>query len=396
MSLHAQISLITVPQEFTRLCNAVLAADHGHDFLPIDDDRADGGNDGYLKSERRLYAMHCFKRVQNQSLEAEIRKKMLGDLRKAITLDAEGRWDVASWTFISNYPVPEDIATEVVEAGRQASIEVGWAGPDYLADGLQRHESIRAQFPALQVNEISEQLQALQKQIGGDSVPVPTEDSQALDVESPGRTASVTVKGDRTLVESRPGGWEYLWFASILREGKADLELKRREHETRVPAHPRSYLADDEVFRYLSRRFNEISTEIEVMMRVFDPSSQEEAFGAPGEEGDPVGIEHFARRILAAYEHLMDWAAAIRGQEVDELYRDLFEAAARYADQPIREIATFIDELVTKTELIPGHLADDRPDRPRLVIEVDLVLTISQDDQDAVQREMERVRRVLL
>jgi hypothetical protein len=75
MNLEAQIQLITVPQEFTRLCNAVLEAEHGDDFLLIDDDQADRGNDGYLKSKKRLIAMHCFKRVQNQALEAEIERR---------------------------------------------------------------------------------------------------------------------------------------------------------------------------------------------------------------------------------------------------------------------------------------------------------------------------------
>jgi hypothetical protein len=89
MSLEAQIQLITVPQEFARLCNAALAAEHGDDFLPIDDDRPDRGNDGYLKSAKRVFAVHCFKRVQNQSLDNAIRRKMVGDLGKAITLKNE-------------------------------------------------------------------------------------------------------------------------------------------------------------------------------------------------------------------------------------------------------------------------------------------------------------------
>lgn len=32
MTLEAQIGLITVPQEFSRLCNAVLQADHADDL----------------------------------------------------------------------------------------------------------------------------------------------------------------------------------------------------------------------------------------------------------------------------------------------------------------------------------------------------------------------------
>jgi hypothetical protein len=33
MNLEAQIELITAPQEFTRLCNAGLAAEYGDDFF---------------------------------------------------------------------------------------------------------------------------------------------------------------------------------------------------------------------------------------------------------------------------------------------------------------------------------------------------------------------------
>src|SRR3954470_6589476 len=100
MDLRPQVELITNPQEFTRLCNAVLTAEHGDDFLPIDDDRADRGNDGYLKSEQRMFAAHCFKRIQNKSIDAAIKAKMVGDLDKATALKEVGIWDVEAWTFL--------------------------------------------------------------------------------------------------------------------------------------------------------------------------------------------------------------------------------------------------------------------------------------------------------
>jgi hypothetical protein len=99
MNLEAQIELITAPQEFTRLCNAVFAAEHGDDFLPIDDDRADRGNDGYLKSAKRVVALHCFKRAQNKGIDAAIRRKMLGDLGKTKTLKEQGLWEVQEEAF---------------------------------------------------------------------------------------------------------------------------------------------------------------------------------------------------------------------------------------------------------------------------------------------------------
>jgi hypothetical protein len=128
MNLEAQIELITVPQEFTRLCNAVLAAEHGDDFLPIDDDRADYGNDGFVKSAKRVFAVHCFKRVQNQGIDTLIRRKMLGDLGKAKTLKEQDLWDVEAWTFVSNYAIPESIGREAVEMGASVGIDVAWKG----------------------------------------------------------------------------------------------------------------------------------------------------------------------------------------------------------------------------------------------------------------------------
>jgi hypothetical protein len=119
MNLAAQIELITVPQEFTRLCNAVLGAMHGDDFLPIDDDRADRGNDGYLKSERRLFAVHCFKRIQKRGIDLEVRAKMVGDLGKAAALREAGIWDIENWTFIGNYPISEAVAEDVVAQGER-------------------------------------------------------------------------------------------------------------------------------------------------------------------------------------------------------------------------------------------------------------------------------------
>jgi hypothetical protein len=148
MSLRAQIELMTVPQEFTRLCNAVLIAEHGDDFLPIDDDRADRGNDGYLKSEQRMFAGHCFKRVQNQAIDKLIRSKMIGDLGKAIALKRADVWPIDTWTFLSNYAISEQIAAEVVEMGRGAEIDVSWKGPDYFAAALTRHTESAAEFRA--------------------------------------------------------------------------------------------------------------------------------------------------------------------------------------------------------------------------------------------------------
>ncbi|MDJ0346990.1 hypothetical protein QMK19_37495 [Streptomyces sp. H10-C2] len=132
MNLQVQIELITNPQDFTRLCNAVPQAEHGTYFLTIDDDRADRGNDGYLISEKRMFAAHCLKRIQNQALDAEISSKMMSDLQKAIKLKEQGDREIDSWTFLSNYPIFERISADVVSAGKMAGIDVSWRGQQAL------------------------------------------------------------------------------------------------------------------------------------------------------------------------------------------------------------------------------------------------------------------------
>lgn len=398
MNLQAQINLITAPQEFARLCNAVLASRYGEDYLPVDDDRPDRGNDGYLKSERRMFAMHCFKRAQNQSLDAEIRKKMVGDLRKAVALRDEGRWVIEAWTFVSNYPVTEDVGAEVLAVGVEAGVDVSWLGPDDLADALQRDAPLRAQFPALQVNEVMERVDSLHHEVGklkgvlsASHMREPTEDEVAVLLEG----VPVTDHGQRALIEVRPGGWEYILFASYLKQGMEALELRFREHETRVPSHPRIHVPDEDVFAFLGRKMRALRGEIEVMMRVFDADTQERAFGAQGELGDPIRIEHFARRILAAYEHAMDWAAELRGVEIDSLFEPLLELTARFADPPVRQIRQFIDGFVAKAEAIPRYVAKEDPNKPALVIEMNLLVAIDDEVSDALSNEMERVGKLL-
>jgi hypothetical protein len=59
MSLEEQIAQTVDPTVFTRLCNAVLTMEHGHAYQVIDGTRGDDGNDGWLETERRVFAMYC-------------------------------------------------------------------------------------------------------------------------------------------------------------------------------------------------------------------------------------------------------------------------------------------------------------------------------------------------
>ncbi len=380
MNLEAQIELITVPQEFTRLCNAVLAAEYGADFLPIDDDRADRGNDGYRKSTRQVFAVHCFKRIQKQKITNEIRRKMLGDLGKAKTLKEQGLWDVEAWAFLSNYAIPEEIGHEVIALGAQGEIDVSWLGPSFLAGALQRHSDVRDLFPSLQTNEISEQIAGLR---------------DALDEPEPKAPDRVprTREEQQALLSIRSPGWEYLLFASCLFLGKQELELKWRDHEL-PPYTPRRALGSiGEATDFLSSEFNRVTGLIEAMMRVFPQEVQEQAFGAPGEPGDPVRIEHFAARIIQTYGELLDWAVSIRAVEPPEVLVPPFEMAARWADQPLLEIREFVDTAVREIDRVPIFVANHAEDDKPLEINLELKLTTDEEVSAEFHRRLKRAKR---
>lgn len=386
MSLEAQIQLITVPQEFTRLCNAVLAAEHGDDFLPIDDDRPDRGNDGYLKPQKRVFAVHCFKRIQNQSLDQAIRRKMVGDLGKAITLKREGLWDIDAWTFLSNYPIDEETGRKVWRMGREADIDVSWRGPDYLAQVLHEHKSIRDQFPALQANEISDRLSELAVAVSQGSAGVDRS------IAPPDRVPRTSDEKQALLV-TKPAGWEYLLFASVLLKGKDDLEMKWHDHN--MPPFRRTVVISDakDALTYLGDEFGNVRALVNAMGVVHSTEAQEQAFGAPGESGDPVRIEHLAKRVIQTYEGILDWAAMIRGVEPPEVLQDVFEVAARMADRPLTQFRQFVDRVVLEIDKVPTLLAD--PDAIEEPITIVLNLTLEIDDDVAAEfdQKMKRANR---
>ena len=372
---------MTVPQEFTRLCNAVLIAEYGDDFLPIDDDRADRGNDGYLKSERRIFAAHCFKRVQNQSIDTLIRTKMVGDLGKAIALKRAEVWSIDAWTFLSNYPVPEELGAEMTRLGRESQIDVAWRGPDFFALALERHPEVAAEFPGMQVNRMSARLENIEQALSerGEN------DGADFSVQqtSPASDADA-------LIRDRPPAWEYLLFAAVLKDGMDALETKWRDHELRLPGKARTRIEADEVAEFLGQAMGQLGSVIEPITRVFD--GQQAAFGAPGEPGDPVRIKHFADWVIRTYEEILDWEAEIRAAQVPEEFGRAVELLARSVDQPLNQFRRFVEDIEREVGRIPAHLAKSEAERQRepLVIETTLVISVEDGVLDEALHELRR------
>jgi hypothetical protein len=388
ISLHAQIELISVPQEFARLCNAVLGAQYGNDFLPIDDDRPDRGNDGYLKSEKRLFAVHCFKRLQKQGVDDAVQSKMVGDLGKAVLLKQEGIWEIKAWTFLCNYPINEVLGTRILRIGREADIDVSWKGPHFLAEGLQRYPEVWAQFPDLQVNEVSERLDRIQKLL--------SEDEQgAAKLEPPDRVPQTAAEHE-ALLAAKPEGWEFLLFAGVLLRGKSRLERRWNDHQLPPFSIERRHVDPYEAPRVLSSHFQGMLGLIQALNLVFNSEAQRLAFGGPGEAGDSLRIEQFGERIIETYEGMLDLTAVLRSADVPEPFVKVQEVAMRVADQPLGEIRDFIDDVVEQTEKVPAFVANPDPNKDDLQIHVLLTLSVSDNLVTEYSRELERAEQQML
>jgi hypothetical protein len=197
------------------------------------------------------------------------------------------------------------------------------------------------------------------------------------------------------LIRTKPPVWEHLLFASVLLRGKNDLEPKWYDHDSRLPRGPRRRLDADAAFDHLSGEVPRVLRFIEPMMRLFGPDVQERIFGAPGEPGEPLRIEHFAQRIITTYEGLLDWAASLRSMDVPEVFKGAYETAARMADQPVSEIRAFIDRVVEEMDRVPQRLAEANDEDKPITIAMNLDLAGDEELVDEFNRQLEDIEQSL-
>jgi hypothetical protein len=129
MNLQTQIEMMRDPGRFTRLFGLLIGAEYP-DYQVVDDTRADGGNDGYLPSEKRMFARHCFAKPEKQKDDEAILKKLKGDFAKAVKRKKTGDYDIENWTFVTNYMLPDHIVQTMRELGKTENIETIHKGGD--------------------------------------------------------------------------------------------------------------------------------------------------------------------------------------------------------------------------------------------------------------------------
>jgi hypothetical protein len=155
MSLDEQIAQTVDPTVFTRLCNALLTAEHGHAYQVIDGTRGDDGNDGWLETERRVFAIYCPVKPERRT-DADYKRKALDDLEKALLLRENKKYPVERWTFVTPRKLSNDVIADIRHAGHVYGIEANHVEATYLSGLLLRHPELLKEFPVYQVSQLEE------------------------------------------------------------------------------------------------------------------------------------------------------------------------------------------------------------------------------------------------
>jgi hypothetical protein len=186
-----------------------------------------------------------------------------------------------------------------------------------------------------------------------------------------------TAEEEAALLRTRPEGWEYLLFASVLRREMDALEPKFRDHELRfAPPAVGPRLVASDASSLLQSAFRESIELMENFNRLFDPAAHERAFGQPGQPGDAARLEHLASRIIDVYEALLDWGSRVRQAPLAEEFTRAAELASRFVDRPIQQFRDFVDEVVAEVDRLPAALRAESSEP----VKVAVTLTLSIDD----------------
>jgi hypothetical protein len=157
MSLEDQIAQIVNPQEFTRLCNAIFTVLYGEDYQVIDGTRADGGNDGYVRSEERIIAIHCPIKPERKT-DKDYIEKIRSDLKKAAKLNESGKYQVRNWTFVSPRKLSSDIVSLMIREAKQLELNANHQEATFLAGVLLKNKHLIPEFPFLHNLSINSKL----------------------------------------------------------------------------------------------------------------------------------------------------------------------------------------------------------------------------------------------
>lgn len=191
------------------------------------------------------------------------------------------------------------------------------------------------------------------------------------------------------VLAGRPPGWEYLYFAGCLLNGRDAVQERARTAAGQAAAD--DHVDDQVVMDYVQHAIDDIQALVASLTPLFAPEVLAAAFGPPGQPGDPVRLRQLAERWNGVYELLLGWGRRLRDATPSVTYRGLFEALAALGDRPVRQYHDFVDQFIAEADDVPGAIASG----VRRSIDLTLKLDIDAGAMAAFEGQLDAVRRQL-
>ncbi|MET9260228.1 toll/interleukin-1 receptor domain-containing protein [Amycolatopsis sp. NPDC004079] len=194
------------------------------------------------------------------------------------------------------------------------------------------------------------------------------------------------------LIGERPPGWEYLLFSYELVRGVERLHDAYLDHCMGF-THPADYVPVEQVLSIIQRELATVLSVIRNFGAVLSGDAQTAAFGAVGEAGDVPRILHVASRYVAVYQSFLEWSYRLRGYATpsDEVH-EVFAALARYADQPVERLRSFVYEFRDRADPLHARLLSGE----NVTVQMTLPLEIAPEASAQFDQAMEAFQRRLL
>lgn len=164
MYLEDQIIGITNPQEFTRLCNTIFTSIFGENFQIIDGTRGDEGNDGYVRSDKRVFAIYCPMKPEKKT-DSDFYEKIKSDMQKAAILKGTGKLEIERWTFVTPRKLSNDLITKMLQLGKEHGFIVNHIESTFLANELYKNRHLIKAFPQIHIVDIESKFDEILKQV---------------------------------------------------------------------------------------------------------------------------------------------------------------------------------------------------------------------------------------
>ncbi|MEU4334805.1 hypothetical protein AB0F59_09285 [Micromonospora lupini] len=211
--------------------------------------------------------------------------------------------------------------------------------------------------------------------------------------EYPVRRVPLDQSGRLELQALRPPLWEYLLFGNALHLARAEHEARWRDFQLGYSLKIGPVIEPKQLPDVLRERLSHVSAIVSNLESILSRTAQERAFGKPGESGDPILIEHMARRLIDLYALLLGWSEETRALRLPDWADRLKEILTAYAAQPIERTYYFVDEFIENIEMVITKLAEGQPGPHN--VEIHVTYEIGDDLSRQFDQELDRVRRYI-